>query len=165
MDAHAALREELAGDMQQAQAWARAVFFFSNPARLAVYHIGENLNANLPSIGQFSLDIRTAGVADALAGFTPAWLTAYDAARGSLFAPDLPLGEPEPDDEAVDVRDALEGMVEELTHDSMRILFVADGVWPHGKDGSAGPRHAFGLPADRPYSPTRLDAPVNPPTG
>jgi hypothetical protein len=34
VDTHGALRAELVSFMQQGQAWARAKFFFSNPARL-----------------------------------------------------------------------------------------------------------------------------------
>lgn len=165
VDVQAGRRKVLVGYMQQAQAWARAAFFFSNPARLAVYHIGEDLDGNLPSLGQFSLDIKTSGVADALAGFTPAFLTAYNATRASLFGPETPPAGPEPDDEAVDVRATLAGDVEELTHQAMRILFAVDGLWPYGREGSAGPRHAFGLPPDRPYAPAQPEGPLDPPMG
>jgi len=154
------LRNQLTTFMQQAQGWARAVHYFTNPARLALYHVGEDLDANLPTLKQFSLDIRSAGTADQLAGFTPAYLTAYNATRGALFGPGTSGSEPEPDDEAVDVRAVFAAKVEALTRASMRILFLADGIWPHGQPGSAGPRHAFELPPDRPYAPPTPEAPV-----
>jgi hypothetical protein len=163
------LRQRLTSAMQQMQSWARAVHFFSNPARLTLYHVGEDLDANLPSLQQYSLDVRKAALDDQLAGVTPAFLQSYDATRRALFGPEtIPQPEPsasasadpEPDDAAVDLRDVLARRVRDLTHDSMRILFLADGIWPHGQPGSAGPRHAFGLPADRPYAPAAPDAPV-----
>jgi hypothetical protein len=152
---HIPLGARLAGLMQQIQAWARAKLFFTNHARLDVYHIGETLDANEGTFKQFSLDVRDAGVADALPGITPAFLAEYNTTRDALFGPETPAADdqPAPDAEAVDVRAALDIKVTALFHDSMVILFTADGIWPYWKDGSAGPRHAFGLPGDRPYAP------------
>jgi len=104
--------------------------------------------------------VRTAGTDDQLPGFTPAFLTAYNATRTALFGPETPDAEPEPDTQAVDLRATLETKVRALTRASMRILFLADGIWPPGQEGSAGPRHAFELPPDRPYAPPSPDAPV-----
>jgi hypothetical protein len=160
-------RRRLNTAMQQCQAWARSVHFFSNPARLAVYHIGEDLDANLSVLQQFSLDIRSAALADALPGCTPAFLASYQATRAALFGPETPAAAddpgaaPAPDDAAISLRQSLDTKVQALTRAAMRILFLADGIWPYSHPDSAGPRHAFGLPPDRPYAPPSPSAPVS----
>lgn len=162
------LRKRLVGLIQQAQSLARSVFFFSNPARLKVYHVGDNLYENLPTLKQFSLDVRAAAIEDRLAGITTEYLAEFKATWEAIYGPEptdaepapAPDAEPEPDTEAVGERASHEVQVKKLTRDGMRILFVADGTWPHWREGSAGPRHAFGLPADRPYAPAQPDEPV-----
>jgi hypothetical protein len=163
------MRELLVGHIQQVQAWARGKFFFALPSRLQVYHVGERLDMNLETLEQFSLDVRTAATNDALPGVTASFLQSYNAARTAIFGPENPAppagdDAPDADDEAIGLNAAVKAEVQAVKHAGMQILFLADGVWPHWKEGSAGPRHAFGLAADRPYSPAQPSAPVADPS-
>ncbi len=118
----------------------------------------------METLKQFSLDVRTAAIADQLPGVTAAFLQSYNATRAAIFGPEQttpPAGDGiEPDDEAAGLHAALAREVSEVTHAGMQILFLADGVWPHWKEESAGPRHAFELPEDRPYAPTQPEEPT-----
>ncbi len=142
--------------MQQAQAWARQQFFFSNPSRLGAYHIGEEIDANHEVLKQCSQDILTTAEADALPGVTPQWLGDFEAARDAWISKDS--DQAEDGSEAHGDRAALRAMVTEITQKYMTVLFAADGIWPHADPASAATRKALDLPEDRPYSPSAEEA-------
>lgn len=149
--AEAAAKKKLLAAMQQAQAWARQKFFFTEPARLATYHIGETLDANFDTLMQFSQDIRDRAIADTLPGVDAAWVTAYNALRNDWLGDDTEQA----DEEAtgIEKRALLKALIAEITHDMMTILFAADGIWQHSNKDNAAERKLLTLPPDRPYSP------------
>lgn len=153
---HGATREEastgetLVGSIRVIQAAARQKYLPDQPDKLEPYGIGERINESRPALESFSEIIIDKADEERPPGINTEFLLTAGAERAAYV--NANTTQTTEGANAKQARADRKTMVRGITQRRMKIQRAIDGKFPPDKDGSAGPRKEFQLPADRPFS-------------
>ena len=141
--------ETLVNDLREAQAAARLKYFYSDPAKLKNFGIGEPIDANRATLDQTAQNVVASFNRERPAGVDTNFINRIEENRQKVVtAKNQRSSEGGRGKSERELRDEAFAAIRQRVR---TIQFAADAAWPAHVPGHGGLRVQFLIPADRPF--------------